>query len=129
MKSDLFEYLEACANGRLADQADIEWSDQAAVCVVMASSGYPGQYAKGKVIAGLDEAAQAKNAVVFHAGTSVRGADIVTSGGRVLGVTALGDTILQAIEEAYRTVGLIHWDGEYHRKDIGRKALRHTLAP
>jgi len=128
MKSDLFEYLEACVDGRLADQADIEWSNQAAVCVVMASSGYPGQYEKGKVIAGLDKAAQAKNTVVFHAGTSVSGADIVTSGGRVLGVTSLGDTIPQAIEEAYRAVGLIRWEGEYHRTDIGRKALRHTLA-
>jgi phosphoribosylamine--glycine ligase len=128
MKSDLFEYLEACVNGRLADMANIEWSPQAAVCVVMASSGYPGQYEKGKVITGLDEAARAKNAVVFHAGTSQKGSNIVTSGGRVLGVTALGDTILQAIEEAYQTVGLIHWEGEYHRKDIGRKALSHTFA-
>jgi phosphoribosylamine--glycine ligase len=128
MKSDLFEYLEACVNGRLDDQADIEWSSQAAVCVVMASSGYPGQYEKGNVIAGLGEAAQVRNAVVFHAGTAVRGTDIVTNGGRVLGVTALGDTIPRAIQEAYRTVGLIHWEGEYHRKDIGRKALRHSLA-
>jgi phosphoribosylamine--glycine ligase len=129
MKSDLFEYLEACVNDRLADMANIEWSTEAAVCVVMASSGYPGQYEKGKVITGLDEAARAKNAVVFHAGTSVKGSDIVTSGGRVLGVTALGDTIPQAIEEAYQAVDLIHWEGEYHRKDIGRKALRHILAP
>jgi phosphoribosylamine--glycine ligase len=128
MKSDLFEYLEACVNDRLADMANIEWSTEAAVCVVMASSGYPGQYEKGKVITGLDEAARAKNVVVFHAGTSVRGSDIVTSGGRVLGVTALGDTIPQAIEEAYQAVDLIHWEGEYHRKDIGRKALRHILA-
>lgn len=128
MKSDLFEYLEACVNGRLDDQADIEWSSQAAVCVVMASSGYPGQYEKGKVIAGLGEASQVRNAVVFHSGTAVRGTDIVTNGGRVLGVTALGDTIPQAIQEAYRTVGLIYWEGEYHRKDIGRKALRHSLA-
>jgi phosphoribosylamine--glycine ligase len=128
MKSDLFEYLEACVNDRLADMANIEWSTEAAVCVVMASSGYPGQYEKGKVITGLDEAARAKNAVVFHAGTSVKGSDKVTSGGRVLGVTALGDTIPHAIEEAYQAVDLIHWEGEYHRKDIGRKALRHILA-
>ena len=128
MKSDLFEYLEACVNGRLADMTHMEWSTQAAVCVVMASSGYPGQYEKGKVITGLGEATRAKNVVVFHAGTSVKGSDIVTSGGRVLGVTALGDTIPQAIEEAYQTVDQIHWEGEFHRKDIGRKALSHTFA-
>ena len=76
--------------------------------------GYPGQYEKGKVIAGLGEASQVRNVVVFHSGTAVRGTDIVTNGGRVLGVTALGDTIPQAIQEAYRTVGLIYWEGEYH---------------
>jgi len=128
MKSDLFQYLHACANDRLADMANPEWSTQAAVCVVMASSGYPGPYEKGKIITGLDKAARTKNAIVFHAGTSRRELDILTNGGRVLGVTALGDTIPRAIEEAYQTVGLIHWEGEYHRKDIGRKALKHILA-
>ena len=128
MKSDLFQYLDACANDRLADMTNPEWSTQAAVCVVMASSGYPGPYEKGKVITGLDKAARTKNAIVFHAGTSRKEPDIVTNGGRVLGVTALGDTIPRAIEEAYQTVDLIHWEGEYHRKDIGRKALKHILA-
>jgi phosphoribosylamine--glycine ligase len=94
----------------------------------MASGGYPGSYKQGYEISGLDEASRLSNSVVFHAGTSVKGSDIVTSGGRVLGVTALGDTIPQAIEEAYQAVDLIHWEGEYHRKDIGRKALRHILA-
>lgn len=128
MKSDLFEYLEACANGRLAETGKIEWSSQAAVCVVMASSGYPGQYQKGKTITGLDEAARAGQVVVFHAGTAKKGSNVVTNGGRVLDVTALGDTIPQAIEETYRAVDKIHWDGEYHRTDIGRKALRHPDA-
>jgi len=128
MKSDLFEYLKACANGHLAETEKIEWLPQAAVCVVMASSGYPGQYQKGKVITGLDEVAKAKHVVVFHAGTARKGSNIVTNGGRVLGVTALGDTIPQAIEETYRAVGRIQWDGEYHRTDIGRKALRHLHA-
>lgn len=126
--SDLFEYLKACADGRLAETEEIKWSDKAAVCVVMASSGYPGQYQKGKTITGLDEKTKAKDVVVFHAGTAKKGPKIVTNGGRVLGVTALGDTIPQAIEEAYRAVSVIHWDGEYHRTDIGRKALRHLHA-
>jgi len=128
MKSDFFEYLEACANGRLAEMGKIEWSGQAAVCVVMASSGYPGQYQKGKPITGLDEVAKVGQVVVFHAGTAKEGLSVVTNGGRVLGVTALGDTIPLAIEEAYRAVDKIHWDGEYHRTDIGRKALRHIHA-
>jgi phosphoribosylamine--glycine ligase len=128
MKSDLFEYLDACADGRLAETDDIKWSDQAAVCVVMASSGYPGQYQKGKTITGLDKAARMRNVVVFHSGTITQGSNMVTGGGRVLGVTALGDTIPQAIDEAYRAVDLIHWEGEYHRKDIGRKALKHLHA-
>jgi phosphoribosylamine--glycine ligase len=128
MKSDLFEYLDACADGRLAGTDDIKWSDQAAVCVVMASSGYPGQYQKGKTITGLDKAARMGNVVVFHSGTNKQGSNIVTGGGRVLGVTALGDTIPQAIDEAYLGVDLIHWEGEYHRKDIGRKALKHLHA-
>lgn len=128
MKSDLFEYLDACADGRLAETDDIKWSDQAAVCVVMASSGYPGQYQKGKTITGLDKAARMGNVVVFHSGTITQGSNMVTGGGRVLGVTALGDTIPQAIDETYRAVDLIHWEGEYHRKDIGRKALKHLHA-
>ncbi len=128
MKSDLFEYLDACADGRLAGTDDIKWSDQAAVCVVMASSGYPGQYQKGKTITGLDKAARMGNVMVFHSGTNKQGSNIVTGGGRVLGVTALGDTIPQAIDEAYLGVDLIHWEGEYHRKDIGRKALKHLHA-
>jgi phosphoribosylamine--glycine ligase len=128
MKSDLLEYLDACASGRLAEMENMKWSDQAAVCVVMASEGYPGQYQKGKVIKGIEETPRIKNAVVFHAGTTRQGSNLITSGGRVLGVTALGDTIPNAINEAYRTVGLIHWEGEYHRTDIGRKALKHLHA-
>lgn len=128
MKSDLFEYLKACVNGRLAEMDDFEWAKKAAICVVMASSGYPGQYEKGKVITGLDEAAQASNVAIFQSGTSRKGPDIITNGGRVLGVTALGGTIPQAIEEVYRAVNLVHWEGEYHRKDIGKKALKHILA-
>jgi len=125
MQSDLFEYLDACASSRLAEMENMKWSNQAAVCVVMASEGYPGQYQKGKVIKGIEETSRIRNTVVFHAGTTRQGPNLITSGGRVLGVTALGDTIPNAINEAYRAVGLIHWEGEYHRTDIGRKALKH----
>ena len=128
MKSDLFEYLKACADGRLTEMDDFEWATEAAVCVVMASQGYPGQYERGKVITGLDEATQSTNVAIFHSGTSRQGSDVVTNGGRVLGVTSLGRVIPEAIEEAYRAVNLIHWKGEYHRKDIGRKALKHIHA-
>jgi phosphoribosylamine--glycine ligase len=128
MKSDLFEYLEACVNGRLPEMEEIEWLNDAAVCVVMASSGYPGKYEKGKVITGLDEVARIEGVVAFHAGTARVGSSIITNGGRVLAVTALAENIPQAIEKAYRAVSLIHWEGEYHRKDIGRKALRHLNA-
>lgn len=128
MKSDLFDYLEACTKGRLAEIEKPEWLNQAAVCVVMASSGYPGHYEKGKLIKGLDEVAKLRQVVVFHAGTARSGTSIVTNGGRVLGVTALGETIPLAIEKAYDAVNRIHWEGEYHRTDIGRKALRHIHA-
>jgi len=128
MESDLFEYLYSCASGRLAEMDDMKWSKQAAVCVVMASSGYPGQYQKGKTIVGLDEVATLRNVVVFHAGTARQNSAIVTNGGRVLGVTALSDTIPQAIREAYRAVEMIYWEGEYHRTDIGKKALKHIHA-
>jgi phosphoribosylamine--glycine ligase len=128
MNADLFEYLDACVTGHLAEMENPMWSNQAAVCVVMASSGYPGQYEKGKVVTGLDEAARARDVVVFHAGTTRQESIVVTSGGRVLGVTALGDTIPQAIDQTYRAVNLIHWEGEYHRTDIGRKAMEHLHA-
>ncbi len=107
---------------------ELDWSEKAAVCVVMASRGYPGNYEKGKPITGLDEAARMEDLVVFHAGTSEKDGEkegrIVTSGGRVLGVTALGSGIKEAKENAYKAVEKIHWDGAYYRRDIGAKALR-----
>jgi phosphoribosylamine--glycine ligase len=102
---------------------EIEWHDSAAVCVVMASQGYPGDYRKGNEIRGLEEAARIEELFVFHAGTAERDGAIVTSGGRVLGVTALGDTVQGAIDRAYRGVAAITWDGVHYRRDIGRKAL------
>jgi len=122
MKSDIVPVLMAVADGDLAGRT-IEWHDKAAVCVVMASEGYPGEYRKGDAISGLDEAAELDDVFVFHAGTAAKEGRCVTSGGRVLGVTALGATVRQAIEQAYRAVGRIAWQGVQFRTDIGKKAL------
>lgn len=120
LETDLVEIIEAILEDRL-DGIDIKWSDQAAVCVVMASGGYPGSFAKGKVINGLEAAA--RDAVVFHAGTKEENGQIVTNGGRVLGVTALGGDIKEAIDRAYDAVAQITWGEVYYRKDIGHRAL------
>ncbi|MEW6355480.1 MAG: phosphoribosylamine--glycine ligase [Planctomycetota bacterium] len=122
MKSDLVPILLATAEGRL-EEAELDWHPQAAVCVVMASGGYPGKYEKGKEITGLAEANAMENVVVFHAGTARKDKKIVTNGGRVLGVTALGDDIAAAQARAYEAVKNIHFDGAQYRTDIGAKAL------
>jgi len=123
LKSDLLEVLLAVCDGTL-DQITIEWDRRPAVCVVMASGGYPGDYEKGKKIVGLQEAQQLEDVIVFHAGTKDMDGDIVTNGGRVLGVTALGQTIRDAKEKAYRAVDKIKFDGAYCRRDIADKAIK-----
>ena len=122
LKTDLVALMMAVAEGRLGEMK-LEESDDAAVCVVMASGGYPGSYEKGKRITGLEAARDMDDVVVFHAGTAVRDGAIVTDGGRVLGVTAVGADIGCAIDRAYEAVGKIHFEGAYYRKDIGAKAL------
>jgi phosphoribosylamine--glycine ligase len=122
MKSDIVPILMAVAEGDIGG-LEIQWHDQAAVCVVMASGGYPGDYRKGDVISGLDRAAKIPDLVVFHAGTAARDGGFVTSGGRVLGVTGRGDTVQAAIAKAYEGVDVIRWEGVHFRTDIGRKAL------
>jgi len=122
MKSDIIPVLEAIADGAL-DGAAVTWDERPAVCIVMASEGYPGSYRKGMAIEGLTEAQSLPDVQVFHAGTSLDGNRVVVNGGRVLGVTALGGTIEKAIERAYDAAARIRWDGVYYRKDIGRKAL------
>ena len=122
MQSDIVPIMEACADGTL-DSCSLEWKPDTAVCVVMASEGYPGSYEKGRPIRGLDQADALPGVTVFHAGTKQSGDEVVTSGGRVLGVTALGGNVEQAIEKAYQAVGKIQWQGVQFRKDIGRKAL------
>ncbi|MHC4645660.1 MAG: phosphoribosylamine--glycine ligase [Planctomycetota bacterium] len=123
LKSDLLEVCLAVCDGRL-DEITLEWDRRPAVCVIMASGGYPGDYEKGKKITGLAEAEAVSDVLVFHAGTAVRNGDIVTSGGRVLGVTALGATVAQAKDRAYEAVGLIEFDGAYYRSDIAEKAIK-----
>ena len=122
LKSDIVPVMLACIDGTL-DRVQLEWANGPAVCVVMASGGYPVEYEKGKVISGLEAAGAVENVVVFHAGTGKSGDDIVTNGGRVLGVTALGSDIGDAIGTAYEAVGKISFEGAYFRKDIGHRAL------
>jgi phosphoribosylamine--glycine ligase len=110
-------------NGTL-DKIELNWKAAASVCVVMASGGYPGSYAKGRIIRGLDDAAKLPNTKVFHAGTAKSGNEIVTNGGRVLGVTALGQDLKAAQAAAYAAVERIHFDGAHFRRDIAAKAMR-----
>ena len=121
LNSDLVEVMLACMEGRL-NQVEVNWIHGAAVCIVMASEGYPGSYPKGKVIRGL-ETAQKTGAVVFHAGTAFSGDTVVTHGGRVLGVTAVADSISLAVDKAYQAVEQIQFDGMQYRKDIAHRAL------
>jgi len=122
LESDIVDVLEACVDGDLASITP-DWSDKTALCVVMASGGYPAAYEKGKVIRGLEAAEQLEDVAVFHAGTARRDGHFVTAGGRVLGVTALGDGYGDAIDRAYQAVSLIHFEGAHYRNDIGRKSL------
>ena len=124
LKSDLVEAMEATINGRL-DEITLQWDSRPAVGVVMAAGGYPGSYSKGDEISGLVEASALKDVVVFQAGTKAVGDRIVTDGGRVLCVTALGQTIAEAKQRAYQAVSLIHFKGAQYRTDISDKALRH----
>jgi phosphoribosylamine--glycine ligase len=106
------------------DEITLKWDARPAVCVVMASKGYPGDYEKGKIISGLKEAAALEDVLVFQAGTAQKDGHIVTNGGRVLSVTALGRTIADAKKKAYEAVEKIHFDGAYWRKDIADKAIK-----
>lgn len=122
MESDLLPVLEAVVDQRL-HEVEIRWRPEPAVCVVMAANGYPGAHDTGKPIKGLGTVARLKDVMVFHAATARVEGKIVTNGGRVLGVTALGKDISDAIDRAYRAVEKIHWDGAHYRTDIGRKAI------
>ncbi len=126
LKNDIIDIMEAVIDERL-DTCKLDIDERASVCVVMAAGGYPGSYAKGLPISGLEDVRKMKNVMVFHAGTSIAKDDhqsIITNGGRVLGVTALGDSIKEAIVTAYQAVGKITWEKVHYRKDIGQKAVR-----
>ena len=125
MKGDLLPILLEAARGRLDRIEPPDWEPGAAICVVMASEGYPGSYEKGKPIRGLEEAQSLENVKVFHAGTARKDGQIVTAGGRVLGVTARGPSISAAKYEAYRAVKMIRWEGAWCRKDISDRALKY----
>jgi phosphoribosylamine--glycine ligase len=122
LENDLVELLNASVDGTLG-RTELKWNPMASVCVVMASGGYPGSYAKGKAISGLEAANALPNTKVFHAGTARAGEQIVTNGGRVLGVTALGKDLKSAQAAAYAAVGKIHFEGAQFRRDIAAKAL------
>ncbi|HTI70787.1 MAG TPA: phosphoribosylamine--glycine ligase [Candidatus Limnocylindria bacterium] len=122
LQNDLVELLLASVEGRLAT-TDMTWSSQVSVCVVLASGGYPGAIVKGKVISGLDEAAALPDTKVFHAGTALENGQVVTSGGRVLGVTAWADTLIEAKNRAYTACEKIRFEGMHYRKDIAAKGL------
>ncbi len=125
LKSDLIPLLEATIDGKL-DRVAAEWFEQPAVCVVLSAAGYPGAYEKRKEIHGLDELTKWPNGFVFHAGTTKENGRWLTSGGRVLGVTARGNTITAAVNEAYCAVDKISWEGMHYRKDIAQRALKQT---
>ena len=120
IKNDIVPIFEACIDGTLAKQS-LQWRPEPTVCVVMAAKGYPSSYEKGKEISGLNSD-ENRQVVVFHAGTKLENGKVLTNGGRVLGVTALGSDINQAIKNAYSAVDKIKWDGIHYRKDIGNKA-------
>jgi phosphoribosylamine--glycine ligase len=125
LKTDLLDVLQATVEGCLEQLPTLEWDPRSAVCVVMASEGYPGNYDRGKRIRGLEDAQKLEDVKVFHAGTVLRDGEILTDGGRVLAVTALGSSISAAKLQAYKAVRCIRWDGAWCRKDISDKALKY----
>jgi len=127
LKSDLVPVLLEVAKGQLTTMA-LDWTEDAAVTVVMASNGYPGSYDKGTRIEGVTEAAKATGAVIFHAGTATKDGELVATGGRVLNVTALGGSVTEAVANAYKAVDLINWPGGFCRRDIGWRALEREAA-
>jgi phosphoribosylamine--glycine ligase len=123
LKSDLAEILISIVEGDLSLE-EVEWKDDFAVCVILASAGYPGKYKKGKQLLGLDKVKHAEDVLIFHAGTKQEGGRLVTNGGRVLGVTAVDKNVEKAIRKAYAAVEKISFDGVQFRRDIGYRLRR-----
>ncbi|NBJ88295.1 phosphoribosylamine--glycine ligase [Acutalibacter sp. 1XD8-36] len=122
LKTDLVDIIEAVANEKLSE-IDVKWSDEACACVIIASGGYPGSYEKGKLISGLDENGQLDGATVIHAGTKLEDGKFYTSGGRVLGITAKGADLREALDRAYKSTEKVSFDGAFYRKDIGSRCF------
>jgi phosphoribosylamine---glycine ligase len=120
LETDLLEIVTASLTGEL-ENVEVKWKDKAAVCVIMSSAGYPGRYEKGEVISGLDQVVH--STIVFHAGTAAKDGEIITNGGRVLGITAIGETLKEARELAYKSVEKVSFNGAHYRTDIGAKAF------
>jgi phosphoribosylamine--glycine ligase len=125
LSTDFLDICLALTDGKLSE-LDVKWKPEAAVCVVLAAKGYPGSYPKGDVIEGLDTVKKTENVTVFHAGTAFKNNNIVTNGGRVLGVTALGEDIRAARDKAYDAINNIHFKGMHYRKDIAHRALKYS---
>jgi phosphoribosylamine--glycine ligase len=125
LDSDLVEALEACVDGRL-DQTELRWLQGASACVVASSAGYPGSYKTGFPISGLSAAARVPGVQIFHSGSAIRGNQLVTAGGRVLGVTAVAASLKEALGRAYQAMAEIEFEGMYYRRDIGHRALKRT---
>lgn len=123
LKTDLIEILCATREEKLS-RIELEWQHQAAVCVILASGGYPGEYEKGKIINGIEKIENKQSTMVFHAGTEKKGNNVISSGGRVLGVTAWAETLSCAIDTVYEKIGQISFEKLYYRKDIGEKGLK-----
>jgi len=122
LKTDLLDIILAVIDGKL-DKIEVEWDSKPTVCIVMASGGYPGKYENGKIITGIKEAENLGDVVVFHAGTDSKNNQVVTNGGRVLGVTASGNDLRQAVDKAYKAVSLINFEKAHYRNDIARRAF------
>ena len=125
LQSDIVPLLKATAEGTLKDTAPPQWTQDAALCVVMAANGYPGPYPKDTEIQNINKAEALENVVVFHAGTKTENGKILSNGGRVLGVTALGTTVAAAQKHAYQAVDAITWPEGFCRRDIGWRAIKH----
>ena len=127
LKTDLIDLIEATVDRRLVEIGQLEWDPRPSICVVMASQGYPGKYEKGHVIRGIEDANAISDVKVFHAGTQLVDGEVRSNGGRVLGVTAVGDSVAAAKLQAYKAVKCIRWDGAWCRKDIADKAITMSI--
>lgn len=125
LETDILDIFDACIDGTLSN-LNIKWSEKSACTIMLASGGYPESYEKGKIISGIDKAEMQSDIVIFHAGTTTKERELITSGGRVLGVSAVGSNLEEALQKAYKAIAEISFEGMHYRKDIGKSTLNHT---